>query len=162
MYQVSSSQSSSSSDEQTTRVSLFDAANFDDVEAAQKFIAQGVDVNALSTGHTEWGCTALFIAANSGCANVAKLLLEHGANPLIGFKDFHGNVSSTAIGVAEEFQYKALSAALSGNTEKWPEAIAECKSIRERKERKYRAQFFSERHVDKQYEHKGHFGLSHR
>ncbi len=56
---------------------LLAAARKGDVAAVKALIDKGVDVNSKSP----YGSTALFFAADRGHTEVARVLLEHGANP---------------------------------------------------------------------------------
>ncbi len=115
------------------RVSLFDAANFNDVDAAQEFINKpGVDINAR---FSEGGYTALHIACNHGAADVARLLIENGADTSITA----GSLNRTASQVADEFGYKELSNAIkNGNPTNWAKASQQCTKISDAREKEAR------------------------
>jgi outer membrane protein assembly factor BamB len=60
--------------------SLWEAARLGDVKLVKEVLEKGADVNA----RTSYGATALWFAAYKGRVGVAKLLLEHKANPDLG------------------------------------------------------------------------------
>ena len=63
---------------------LFFAVNTNDFNSVKKLAAKGVDVNARDEG----GSTPLMRAAVNGNTDVAKLLLDHGAD--VNVQDRHG------------------------------------------------------------------------
>jgi ankyrin repeat protein len=70
--------------------SLILEAKAGNAEMVQYYVNQGADVNAKAPNHifrdkmTGPGCTALYLAANQGHAEVVKVLLEAGAKMNIG------------------------------------------------------------------------------
>ena len=71
----------------TARTPLMKAVEGGDTDAVRQVLSSGVNVNEKSDydigpGGKQW--TALHLAAKRGDANITRLLLDHGADPLIG------------------------------------------------------------------------------
>ena len=63
---------------------LIEAVESGDIENAQRFIAQGADVNAK-----DWhGCTILMVAALKGHIKLIELLINEGAD--LAMRDYNG------------------------------------------------------------------------
>lgn len=89
------------------------AAFVDNAPAAEALIAGGADVNAVATASFA-RVTPLGTCSFTGALNVAKLLLEHGADPHIG-EDGNYTVEAEAIARGNE-ELAALIAAAGGTT----------------------------------------------